>query len=77
MNKLNIVHINVNGLRGRLTELNLLLDEVPADLLLFNETKLRDTEPPRIRGFKAAAYRNRQAGRHLRCRQPALQGHLA
>ena len=64
MNKLNIVHINVNGLRGRLTELNLLLDEIPVDLLLLNETKLRDTEPPRIRGFKAAAYRNRQAGRN-------------
>ena len=63
MNRLNIIHININGLRGRLTELNLLLDEVPADLLLLNETKLRDTEPPRIRGFKAAAYRNRQAGR--------------
>ena len=61
MNKLNIVHLNINGLRGRLSELCVLLDEVHTDVLLLNETKLRDTDPPRIPGFKVAAFRNRQA----------------
>jgi exonuclease III len=62
MNKLTLIHLNVNGLRGRLTELSVLLDEVPTDIILFNETKLRDTEPPRIKGFRVAAFRNRQMG---------------
>ena len=62
MNKLTLVHINVNGLRGRLTELAVLLNDVPADILMFNETRLQNKNPPRIQGFKVAAFRNRQAG---------------
>ena len=62
MNKLTLLHLNVNGLRGRLTELSVMLDEVAADLILLNETKLHGNNPPRITGFKVAAFRNRQDG---------------
>ena len=67
MTSLVIVHINVNGLRARLTELNTLLAEAdpPVDLLLLNETKLTGCTPPRIPGFTATAVRDRQAGRTM------------
>ena len=65
MTSLTIVHINVNGLRARLTELSTLLAEAdpPVDLVLMNETKLNGSTPPHISGFTATAVRDRQAGR--------------
>ena len=65
MTNLVIVHINVYGLRTRLTELNTLLAEAdpPVDLLLLNETKLNGCAPPLIPGFTATAVRDRQDGR--------------
>ena len=47
MTSLVIVHINANGLRARLTELNTLLAEAdpPVDLILLNETKLNGCTP--------------------------------
>jgi exonuclease III len=58
---LHLLHININGLRANKTELESYLREVNADVLLINETKLKDKPTPRISGFRVAAVRNREA----------------
>ena len=61
MNSLHILHLNVNGLRTRLIELQLYLETLdpPADILMLNETKLKHTKPPRIINFTVVAARSR------------------
>jgi exonuclease III len=59
MGELHLVHININGLRGHKTELEVYLRETNPDVLLLNETKLRDQPAPRLSGYRVAAVRNR------------------
>ena len=59
MAELHLVHINVNGLRGRKTELEVFLRDTNPDVLLLNETKLGDQPAPRLSGYRLAAVRNR------------------
>ena len=61
MAELHLVHININGLRGHKTELEVYLNETHPDVLLLNETKLRDQPAPCLTGYRVAAIRNRAA----------------
>ena len=61
-NVLHIMHVNINGIRGRLSELVLYLNETKPSVLCLNETKLDGAAAPRIPGFSLAARRDRQAG---------------
>jgi len=42
-----------------MTELEIFLRETNPDVLLLNETKLRDQLAPRLSGYRVAAVRNR------------------
>jgi len=65
MATLHIIHVNVNGLRGRQLELQHYVQERCPDIVMLNETKLYGKPAPRIAGYTAVAVRNRQAGTTL------------
>ena len=57
--QLQIMHANVNGIRGRKTELENYLSELKPHVVLLNETKLCGKPVPRLSGYKTAALRDR------------------
>jgi exonuclease III len=57
MDRLHLVHINVNGLRTRNTELEEHLRTVKPDIALLKETKLNSASTPRFAGYKLACPR--------------------
>lgn len=57
------MHLNVNSLRCRRTEVEQYLYDTSPDLVCFNETKLRGTVPPRIAGYRCVCVRDRVADR--------------
>ena len=63
MAELHVLHVNVNGLRARKTELEVYLRDTSPDVVLVNETKLGDGPVPRLNGYRAAAVRNRDLAR--------------
>ena len=56
---LHLLHVNINALRTKKSELCCYLRETKAEVVMINETKLNDKPTPRISGFRAAAVRNR------------------
>lgn len=63
MDDLHVLHLNVNGLRGKSTEVGVYLAEMGPDVVCFNETKLTGQKPPFIAGYRPAAVRDRTIGR--------------
>jgi len=61
MNNLHIVHININGLRGRKTELEVYLNETLPDVICLNETKLEAASPPNLIGYNIACNKERSS----------------
>lgn len=50
--EISIVHINVNGLRGKISEVNIFAKEYKPAILCFNETKLGKNKAPFIHEYK-------------------------
>ena len=62
MMDLYIMHLNVNSLRAKVTEVELYLGEHSPDVACFNETKLAGKPPPRMSGYRCVCARDRQNG---------------
>ena len=62
MADLNIMHINVNGLRARRPELELYLKENKPDIICMNETKMCGKTYPSLTNYRLASFRDRDAG---------------
>ena len=61
--ELHVMHVNVNSVRSKRTELELYLREVKPHIVCLNETKLCGKSMPRFAGFKTAAVRDRTVGK--------------
>lgn len=59
MDRIHIMHYNINGLRGRLSELKVYINEAEPDVICLNETKLAGNPAPPIPGYNIACLRDR------------------
>ena len=59
MCSINILHINVNGLTAKRTELGLYLAESNPDIICLNETKINRKTYPDFKGYALASMRDR------------------
>src|ERR1700759_3438396 len=57
--QLQIMHANVNGIRGRKTEFEQYVTELKPHIVLLNETKLCGKPVPRLSGYKTDDLRDR------------------
>lgn len=62
MMAMHIMHVNINSLRAKRTEVEQYLREQSPDIACFNETKLAGKAPPRLSGYKCVCARDRQNG---------------
>jgi exonuclease III len=62
MGSINIMHINLNGLEARKTELSLYLAESNPDIICMNETKKNGKTYPGFKGYTLASFRDRSVG---------------
>ena len=60
--ELTIVHVNVNGIRARRTELQVYLRDTKPDIVCLNETKCHGYPLPTLSGYRLAASRDRISG---------------
>ena len=58
--QIHLLQINVNGLRSKIEELRLYVEETSPDVILISETKLNNNPTPLIPNYLTAATRDRQ-----------------
>jgi len=54
-----VLHLNINGLRTKRSEVDLYLGETKPDIVCFNETRCRGDTAPRLSGYQRVCQRDR------------------
>lgn len=61
--ELHVMHVNINSLRPKSVEVTQYITDHRPDVVCFNETKLNGKDPPKLPGYRVAAYCDRVGNR--------------